>query len=360
MGITEATLFITAPKDVEGMTIDINRVCEALDSISNNQVDTFVDIDSINSAIGLSDEEKNVIFSFLLFCGVVEITNGQFKLVSVTAQLFIKSLSEYMKMGKPLIPVWNDREHTTGTITASNVFLSSNFLGLIENARKNASGSLTSFKPVFTGTTVRAVIVRRVWGRNRYLMQYSDRVGKYQLIGGISLSSDKNLVEAMRRKLIEEVPELVEDGSELRIDEAFRSQREDEEIFFSKRYNVYARYKTYIYSLRFKNRITRDALNNVSRNRMNRWVTIKEIERKKSKDGKEIFPLVPSAVAKLKDLEPNIRVKRFEVGILLEETWVKVILAFATISGFTLANLTKVISWFTTFISWIQSFGGQG
>lgn len=333
------------------MTIDRTRICEALDRISDNQVDTLVSIDSI---IGFSDEEKNMIFNFLLFYGVVEIEDEQFKLVSNSAKLFIKSLSKYMRTGKPLIPVWNDREHTNGTITASNVFLSSNFLRLIEDARKNASES--NFEPVFTGTTVRAAIVRRVWGRNRYLMQYSERVGKYQLIGGIALKSDKSHTEAIKRKLVEEVPELVEDGSKLGIDEVFRSQRADEEIFFSKRNNVYARYKTYIYSLRFKNKITRDAMNNTSRNNMNRWVTIKEIDRHKAKDGKEIFPLVPGIVAQLKDLEPNIRVKSFEVGILLEETWVKVILAFATVSGVTLANLTTIISWLTTFISWIKSF----
>lgn len=296
-----------------------------------------------------------MIFSFLLFYGVVEIENEQFKIVSETARLFIKSLSEFMRNGKPLIPVWDDRSRSSSTITKSNVFLSANFLSLIEDARKKVSDN---FKPIFTGDIVRAAIVRRVWGQNRYLMQYSEQVGKYQLIGGMFSKRDKSHAEAMKRKLIEEVPELADAGNELKVEEIFRSQRDDEEILFSQRRSVYARYKTYIYSLRFKEKITKVALNNVSKNKINRWVTMKEIEREKAKDGKAIFRLEPNAIVELKKLEPNTYLKKFEISALLEETWVKVVLAIATISGVTIAGL--VTSGFNLLLSWIQTFLSQG
>lgn len=339
------------------MTVDRDRVWKALNAIADDLPDTFNDM---NSVTGVSDDEKNVIFSFLSFYGVVEIENGQFKIVSDTARLFIKSIAEYMRIGKKLIPVWNDREHSSGLINASNVFLSSNFLRLTEDARKKACDNSNEFNPIFKGTTVRVVIVRRVWWHNRYLMQYSERVGKYQLIGGILLHGDKNHETALRRKLTEEVPELVEAGREPKLNEIFCSQREDEEIFFSKRHNVYARYKTFIYSLTFMEKISRTVLNNISKNKANRWVTIKEIEREKAKDGKEIFHLVPTAIAELKKLEPNIRVKKYELSVLLEETWVRVIVCLCGVTGVTaLSIITKAIPALNSLFSRLLSLFGQ-
>ena len=77
------------------MTVDRDRVWKALNVIADDLPDTFNDM---NSVTGVSDDEKNVIFSFLSFYGVVEIENGQFKIVSDTARLFIKSIAEYMRI----------------------------------------------------------------------------------------------------------------------------------------------------------------------------------------------------------------------------------------------------------------------
>lgn len=194
--------------------------------------------------------------------------------------------------------------------------------------------------------------MRRVWGRKRYLMQYSERVGKYQLIGGMFLDSDRNYKCAVVRKLREEVPEFADIGGEPEIYEIFQSQREDEEIFFSNRNHVYARYKTFVYFLRFKERISKKALKDNMYHKENRWVTMKEIERGKAKDGKVIFPLEPNAIAELKKLEPNIHVMNHEIGYLLEETWVKIVMAIATLGGITISGIvTQLFSWISRFFS---------
>lgn len=331
------------------MSVNKDKICKILDAIASCQVDLSIDISSIQAG---NADERNIVLGFLMFYGVIQIDGDQFKLASNSAKLFIKSISEYMRLKKPLVTVWNDREHVSSEINGSNVFLSSNFLKLIETSRKNAVEPPEVFKPIFEGATVRAAIVRKVWGHKRYLMQYSERVGKYQLIGGMFLNSDQNHKSAMIRKLKEETPGLIEASGTPELSEIFQSQREDEEIFFSNRNHVYARYKTYIYSLRFKEPLTKKTLKDIAQYANNRWVTMKEIDRGRAKDGREIFPLEPNAIAGLKKLEPNIRVKSHDIGLLLEETWVKVVMAIATLSGITAVGvLTKFFSWILHFFS---------
>lgn len=333
------------------MNIDREKVCSALNKISEVQLNIYT---STNILPNMSEEEKNIIFIFLMFYGVVEVKESEFKVKSNAARLFIKSLSEYIRVEKPLVSVWTDRRHAK-TINPDTVFLSSNFLWVFEKARKEACKDQGNFKPVFDGKTVRAAIVRRSWWRKLYLMQYSEPVGKYQLVGGVKDENDITYDKALLRKMGEEIPEL--QGNEEILDHIFTSKREDEEIFLSDKLNVFVRYETRIYEVRYRKKITREALKALSKNRNNRWVTIKEIERKKAKDGKLIFDPSPTAIEKLKGLEPSINVKSFEIGDLLnmflESTWMKVVLALITISGVTFSGLLNaIISEIKDFLGW--------
>lgn len=163
-------------------------------------------------------------------------------------------------------------------------------------------------------------------------MQYSDIVGKYQLIGGIVRKGDKTKKSALIRKLSEEIPHLANCIANNKIKEEYHSERTDEEIFFSKKFGVYAQYKTYIYSVGFNN-ITKDIIKRVSKRPENRWVSLNEIKKGTASDGKAIFKLAPAAIDSIKELQPNIIVNQYDINTLLEKTWVKVLLAIAGLSG---------------------------
>lgn len=309
------------------MTIDRNKICTILDKICESSCNT-----SIEKNIGslATEEELNVVFSFLTFWGVIKEVNNEYQICSESAKLFIKSMAEFIRKDGVLIPVWDNRSHSNDQINETNVFVSSNFLALFEHARKKVLED--EFMPIKKETNVRAAIVRRAWGKSYVLMQYSDVVGKYQLIGGIVHTGDKSNKKALLRKLNEEIPELASYIDEQSIREIYKSEREDEEVFFSRKFGVFAKYKTYIFSVPFS-QVSRKTLKTISENKSNRWVSLKEIEKGKSKDGKEIFVLAPNAIDQLKQLQPSILVARYDMDILLEKTWVKVLLAVAGISG---------------------------
>ncbi len=308
------------------MSIDKKRVCEILDKICDNPCNVSIE----KNTSCFTTEELNIIFTFLKFFGVIREGNDGIKISSESAKLFIKSLSEFMREDGVLIPVWDNRAHANEQINDTNVFVSSNFLSLFEHARKKALE--TEFNPIKNETNVRGAIIRRVWGKQYFLMQYSDAVGQYQLIGGIVHSGDGSNKKALLRKLNEETPELASYVDEQNIKDVYISERVDEEVFFSRKFGVFAKYKTYIFSVPFS-KMTKKILKGVLENKSNRWVSLKEIQNGKAKDGRAIFSLVPNAIDKLSQLQPGVLVSQYDIDILLEKTWVKVLLAIAGISS---------------------------
>lgn len=115
------------------MDIARNNVCKALDIVANSPLNAPININEISF---LSDPEKKIVFLFLSFYGVVKNENGYFQLSSESAQLFIKSLSEFLRKENILIPVWDNRSYSNDEINKSNVFVSSNYLALFEQQRK--------------------------------------------------------------------------------------------------------------------------------------------------------------------------------------------------------------------------------
>lgn len=319
------------------MKLKREKICSALDSIANTPSNTVVDLDKI---AGLSDDEQNILFCILTFIGVVREQEGNLILSSESAALCIRSLSEFLRQGDVLIPVWENRAHDPAEINKHNAFMSANFLYLLECAREKAAKNREKLKPLKIDTIVRVAIVRRIWGKKYYLMQYDDRVGKYQLIGGRVLSGDATNEEALARKIREELPVIagyITEGSTPQC--IFKSQRTDEEIFLSDKFGVIAHYRSFIYEIRLKN-VSKNLLFKISQNKANRWISIKEIEKEKARDGKAVFKLAPTAISMLRGMDPTIKIAQHDMEIFLEKTWVKVVLAFASVTG-----LIPILKW---------------
>ena len=319
------------------MKLDREKICNALDSIATTPSNTVLDL---NKIAGLSDDEQNILFCILTFIGVVREQEGNLILSSESAGLCIRSLSEFLRQGDVLIPVWENRAHDLEEINKHNAFVSANFLYLLECAREKAGKNRENLIPLKKDTIVRVAIVRRIWGKKYYLMQYDDRVEKYQLIGGRVLSGDATREEALARKIREELPAIVGYITEGRAPQCvFQSERADEEIFLSEKFGVLVQYKSFIYEIHLKN-INKNLLNRISQNKANRWISVNEIEREKARDGKAVFKLAPTAISKLKGLDPTIKIAQYEMDVFLEMTWVKVVLALAGVTG-----LIPILKW---------------
>ena len=166
-------------------------------------------------------------------------------------------------------------------------------------------------------------------------MQYDKLVGKYQLVGGRVLAGDTSREKALDRKIQEELPIIADYLSQDSLQNykcIFTSERADEEIFLSEKFGVISQYKSYIYAVNLKG-ISRTSLREISKNASNKWVSIKEIEREKANDGKPIFKLAPTAIAKLKELDPTIKIAQYDLDVFLELTWVKILLFIASVTG---------------------------
>lgn len=328
------------------MTVEKNKVCSVLKAIAEQKCDESIKFEKITIS-GISDDIKETVFIILSFYGAVKLETDSFRIVSESARLFIKSYAEYLTLNQPLYQNWSQNCDIIHEVTEENYFDSSKFLHLFERRRKKDCGELARFNPVFKGTNVRAIIVRNVWGRKRYLMQYSNAVGKYQLIGGM-LDQNKTEQETLKDKLKAETPELFGtlNDKDYSLREEYRSLRPDEEVIYSRKLNVYALYKTVMYSVSFHQSISKDTLKNLAKNKDNRWVTIKEIENDKARDGKDIFPLEAIAIKTLKEKDPVINAWHYEIGKLIDETWFRWVLAIIAITGVSLVSaFTNVVKW---------------
>ena len=317
------------------MNSETEKTCAALDELATKKTGVAYSITTLHC---LTKEQKSVFFSFLQFFGVIKIDpeKNTFTIPAESALLFTKSVSAFLKQGNPLISVWNNRDHSDKIVNEKNVFISSNFLSLVEKARKEACPEDYTFEPIYEGTTVRGVICRRSWWRKLYLVQYSEQVGSYQLVGGLVKDGDPDEKVALLRKIREEIPIFGEKVTSQLLQKTFESQSPDEEIIFSNKFGVYARYKTYIYSVGFTSEITKNELKDVTKDKrnINRWVSIKEIKKGTAKDKKPIFKITSKAIDNIKKANPNITVKQYNLGELIDATWLRVTLAIGGLAGF--------------------------
>lgn len=313
------------------MDLNRNRVCHVLDAIAKTPMNSAVNL----QALGLTPGEVDILFSLLTFVGVIQQKDNDFILASETGGLLIRSISEFVRKKDVLIPVWDNRSHTTAVINKHNVFVSANILYLLEQEREKLGRQRGDLIPIKKDSTVRIAIVRRIWGKKYYLMQYDKLVGKYQLVGGRVLAGDSSREKALDRKIQEELPIIADYLSQDSLQNykcIFKSERADEEIFLSEKFGVISQYKSYIYAVNLKG-ISRTSLREISKNASNKWVSIKEIEREKANDGKPIFKLAPTAIAKLKELDPTIKIAQYDLDVFLELTWVKILLFIASVTG---------------------------
>lgn len=330
--VTEATFFFNKLKvgyNVDTKTNSISReeLSEQLKEIS--KLECLVK--HPYSKLSLKGEELDCIFYFLKYFGVVSTCNDGFTIPSDSAKLFIASLAQYIKLDISLVNVWDNPTKAADTINMSNVLIASNFLYIIENRRK-AITSPEQFIPIKENETVRIVLSRKIFGKVYYLMQFDSSVGCYQFVGGIKKDNDIDLERTVSRKLKEELPELDLEDTSYSITQIHESCDDEEEVFLSKKFNVYVRYKTHFFDIKFKNNIiTKKMLKNLSKNENNKWVSLREIKKMKANNGKPIFKIYDTALEALERFTPNILVLKYDISFLLKKTWVQAVLSISTI-----------------------------
>lgn len=317
-----------------------DRTISFLEEIIRKPVTASFTVDSLK---GFSSEEANVVLPILLALGVITVDSEDCSLLflpSETAILFIKSLIEIIKQESVIVPVWDDNSPVSAEINETNALNATNLLYLIE--KKRVEGVKPSeIRPIKTGILVRAVIKRKIWGKEYVLMQYDSKIRQYQLIGGIKHSGDSNNIAALKRKLNVELPELlVKDQTNIEYKLIYETQKSEQEIIPSMKFGVYAKYKTFLYHIVFSTPLEKAILQQIEKNKNNRWISFDEIKHGKSSDKKDVFHLPPLAIEALEKMPVNVVQPGFTASYLLERTWVQVLLAISTIASVILALLS--------------------
>lgn len=313
-----------------------SKLCSALDEIAKIKPEEKASLASISS---VSDDEKGILLNMLSFFGVVSVEDDEFEICSESAKLFIQSFCAFLRQGGKLFHT-GANSSISDKLNEANMFALSNFLAAMERRRQKVCSNSDDFCPIISEALVRAVIVRQIWWKKYYLMQYSDKVGAYQLIGGIC-PADSDEKGSMISKIKDEIPEIFDFIDTDSLKEIFVSMRTDEEVFFSRRFGVFARYKTRIFSVPARIDISKDTLKELNDCKKNRWVSLKEIEKGMAYDGKKIFTLAPNIIAEIKKLDANVLVKKYDINTLLEKPLLKLLLAISGLAG--LAALIKPV-----------------
>ena len=260
--------------NIKDVLVSKKRTITLLEVISRIPVEARFSKDHFKN---FSDDEISIIISLLSVWGVVTTDNqnkSTYFLPSETAVLFIKSLTEILKQGHAIVPVWDDNAPVSSEINETNALNATNLLYLIEKRRVEGVEP-QKITPIKKGTIVRAVIKRMFWGKEYVLMQYNSKICQYQLIGGIKCSGDRNNIMALRRKLSDELPELpYQYQDDLEFEQIYETSLEEQEKFPSKKFGVYVKYKTYLYCAVFSHPVDKSILKRIEKNRES-FVTLK-------------------------------------------------------------------------------------
>jgi len=247
-----------------------------------------------------TNEEVGVFLSLIELSGAIEINDqGECRIPSDTSFYFLKSICQYLESGQKVINAWDDNASVSNKITERNALSAINLLYLIESGRQKSENKDT-IDPIKRETICRVVLKKKSWGKEYVLMQYDSKVRHYQLIGGIKKASDESNIEALKRKLCAELPELSFPQQSSKYSMLYESNLEEEEIILSKKFRVNAQYKTYLYTVEFDEILDKKALIEIDNNKNNCWISFKEIERNQAFDGKDIFKLPPRAIENIK------------------------------------------------------------
>lgn len=259
--------------------------------------------------------------------GVLQITEELITIKSITSSLFIKSFKEYISNDLSVLSGWEDLKGKPVQINEQNVLLSEAFLYSMEKKRVDLLGPEAKILKVYD--ICRVAFKAKINNKVCYLMQYGLRTNNYSLIGGGIEPSDRNAYAAIIREISEELPEAgLKIDTNYKLKEIFRSEQKDK--FISNKYGVYTGYNMTIY-LAYD--VDPSVIKKID-NKMNSWISEKEIKKGIANDGKAVFPIKDDLMDALRTSARSFEKGAFNLVEWLEDHRIEVILSvLASILG---------------------------
>jgi 8-oxo-dGTP pyrophosphatase MutT (NUDIX family) len=267
--------------------------------------------------------------------GVLLITEEHIMVKSITSSLFIKSFKEYIINNLSILTGWEDLKGKPLQINEQNVLLSEAFLYSMEKKRVDLLGPEANVLKVYD--ICRVAFKAKINNRVCYLMQYGFRTNNYALIGGGIEPSDRNAYAAMIREISEELPEAgLKIDTNYKLKEILRSEQKDK--FISNKYGVYTGYNMTIY-LAYD--VDPSVLKKID-NKMNSWISEKEIKKGIANDGKAIFPIKDDLMDALRTSARSFEKGAFNLVEWIEDHKIEAIVSLlASILGIVALFLQK-------------------
>lgn len=246
-----------------------------------------------------SEHAQNLFHLLALFdtMGLLDLSRDEHDKWIVTIEhesqrYFIGSISYYLEEDLTVFRTWD--EGRKDLITSANIFYGTQFLHYLERERKEA---VSDPKPLRTGTVVKAIIKADFDYKEcpRYLFEYDRKAEQCKLIGGLVEDPDISKKKALEREIDEEIPGV---SLELGEDYYLKHLCESKSDIVSFTYGAYSLYTVHYYQVDFEENISLELTHN------NKWLSLEEIRKRRTKDGNEIFPLTPE-VQNLLERQPS-------------------------------------------------------
>jgi hypothetical protein len=192
--------------------------------------------------------------------------------------------------------------------------------------RKRVTLLGTDAKEIKKNIISRVILKANINQNDCYLMQYDEISKQYQLIGGYVDSTDKDAYAAIIREISEELPE-----AEMEINKNFKLRTLNSanlyEKIISNTYGVYSGYELNIF-LAYDAEY--DIINKINK-KINRWITLNEIIKRKANDGKAIITISNEMIDAMRTSAKSIEKPKFIWSELLNDRRIQIfglILAF--------------------------------
>jgi hypothetical protein len=225
---------------------------------------------------------EDILLSFLKIFDVVSIDKGEDGKVkicakSIIAKYFLENIAWFIREEYPLFDNWECLGIKPGNYQIEQVLSGPQFLYIAEKRRVSSDREAMPFRKTHV---VKAIIKARSKLNNRpvFLVQWDEKVHKYQLIGGHMHSSENDPLIAMNREIEEELCENTfkyPNGYELRTLYVVEMKE------VSLTYGVYTQYSLHYFQPIFN-------ISELKLSPRDRWVTKKELLQGKTSDGQEI------------------------------------------------------------------------
>lgn len=259
--------------------------------------------------------------------------NGKVKIKakSETATYFLRSLSRYLRQNLTLVSNW-EREGIGEDLRIVDALASgAHFVYLMEYKRVSKCKDTKAIRQVELSVTPIKAKVRGKRGP-LYLVQYDEKAHQFQPIGGRKRSSDSNALTVMRREIPEE---LAKNRLEFEKDFTLQELTRFQGRVISRTYGAYTDYYMTVYQTLFKR-------SQLVLGPNDRWVTLGEIQEKRTKDGMRISSILcdidrelPGGLMRL-SLSLEKTQKRPLRQIILERKW--------EIAGLTVAIISVILT----------------